>query len=53
VEGKAAGWRTLREAAETDRRLDRQRLDRLLERAREQSDTLERLRVAAARELLL
>jgi hypothetical protein len=53
VEGKAAGWRTLREAAETDRRLDRQRLDQLLERAREQSDTLERLRVAAARELVL
>lgn len=47
VEGKAAGWRTLRRLAETDRRLDASRLDILLERARRQQDTVEQWRVRA------
>ncbi|WSQ13928.1 hypothetical protein OG604_42745 [Streptomyces sp. NBC_01231] len=45
VEGKAAGWRTLRRLADADRRLDPGRLDNLLERAQRQRDTLERLRL--------
>jgi hypothetical protein len=53
VEGKAAGWRTLRELAEAEPRLSAERLDDLLERAGRQIDTLERLRVAAAREALM
>lgn len=48
VEGKAAGWRTLREWAEKDGRLDKGRLDTLLERAHQQVDQLEELRVRAA-----
>lgn len=52
VEGKAAGWRTLRTRAEHDDRLDTARLDGLLERARAQADALEQLRVGAAAELL-
>jgi hypothetical protein len=48
VEGKAAGWRTLRTAAETDTRLDAARLEELIDRARRQSDELEDLRLAAA-----
>jgi hypothetical protein len=48
VEGKAAGWRTLRVLADADRRLDRSRLDRLMARARAQADLLEDLRVRAA-----
>ena len=48
VEGKAAGWRTLRTVAETDGRLEAARLDELIARARRQSDELERLRVEAA-----
>jgi hypothetical protein len=48
VEGKAAGWRTLRTLAEHDTRLDAAELDGLLARAAEQIDTLERLRVAEA-----
>jgi len=48
VEGKAAAWRTLRELADHDRRLDAERLDELLARARQQSDTLEELRVRMA-----
>lgn len=48
VLGKAAGWRTLRALADTDRRLDASRLDTLLERAHRQSMALEELRVAAA-----
>ncbi|MFF4703301.1 transaldolase [Streptomyces sp. NPDC001297] len=47
VRGKAAGWRTLRALADTDRRLDAARLDVLLERAEGQSTALENLRVAA------
>ena len=46
VEGKAAGWRTLRTLADTDTRLDPGRLDELISRARRQADVLEDLRVA-------
>jgi hypothetical protein len=48
VEGKAAGWRTLRARAERDARLDGARLDELIKRATRQIDELERLRVEAA-----
>jgi hypothetical protein len=48
VEGKAAGWRTLRALAETDTRLDSGQLDELISRARRQADLLEELRVSAA-----
>ncbi|MFJ8912561.1 hypothetical protein [Amycolatopsis sp. NPDC102389] len=50
VEGKAAGWRTLRVRAETDPRLDTGRLDDLIDRARRQIEELEELRVRAAAE---
>ena len=52
VEGKAAGWRTLRELAGAEPRLNPARLDELLTRARAQADQLEELRVRAASELL-
>lgn len=52
VEGKAAGWRTLRLLAERDDRLDRERLDDLLAQADRQTETLERFRVRAAAELV-
>jgi hypothetical protein len=48
VEGKVAGWRTLRMLADTDPRLDAARLDELIDRARRQINQLERLRVRAA-----
>ncbi|RDG37106.1 transaldolase [Streptomyces corynorhini] len=48
VLGKAACWRTLRVLADSDERLDADRLDTLLERAEQQSATLEELRSAAA-----
>ena len=48
VEGKAAGWRTLRTLAGTDARLDAGRLDELISRASSQADQLEELRVRAA-----
>jgi hypothetical protein len=48
VEGKAAGWRTLRVRADKDARLDAGRLDALISRARRQADLLEDLRVRAA-----
>ena len=48
VEGKAAGWRTLRVLADRDTRLDPDRLDELVSRARRQTDLLEELRVHAA-----
>jgi hypothetical protein len=48
VVGKAAGWHTLRSLADNDRRLDRQRLDQLLDRARQQSQLLEDLRIRTA-----
>lgn len=52
VEGKAAGWRTLRTQADTDTRLDAGRLDELIDRARRQVDELEELRVGAADRLI-
>ena len=52
VEGKAAGWRTLRTVADTDKRLDPARLDELIARARRQSDLLEDLRVGAAAQVI-
>ena len=52
VEGKAAGWRTLRTLADTDTRLDPVRLDELISRARRQADVLEDLRVAAASQVV-
>jgi hypothetical protein len=51
VEGKAAGWRTLRAHVESDGRLDADRLDALIDRAREQIDQLEQLRVEAATDI--
>jgi hypothetical protein len=50
VEGKAAGWRTLRARATSDARLDAQRLDELTDRAGTQIGDLERLRVLATTE---
>jgi hypothetical protein len=44
VEGKPAGWETLRDLAATDTRLDPRQLDDLVERARRQHATLEGLR---------
>ena len=52
VEGKAAGWRTLRAQADTDARLDAGRLDELISRASSQADQLEELRVRAARRII-
>jgi hypothetical protein len=52
VEGKAAGWRTLRALADTDSRLDRDRLGELMARARQQADLFEELRVRAAAHLI-
>jgi hypothetical protein len=50
VEGKAAGWRTLRTRAEHDPRLDKNQLDDLMARADRQIEQLEELRVTAAAE---
>jgi len=47
VEGKAAGWRTLRTVAEHEHRLAIPALDTLMARAKAQSDTLERIRTRA------
>ena len=52
VEGKAAGWRTLRVLADRDSRLDPARLDDLIARARRQADQLEELRVTAADQVI-
>jgi hypothetical protein len=52
VQGKAAGWRTLRVVAKHDTRLDIARLDELLARAASQIDTLEDLRIQAVNEVL-
>ncbi|HVV09188.1 hypothetical protein [Amycolatopsis sp.] len=51
VEGKVAGWRTLRTRAAVDSRLDADRLDELIASGRSQITRLERLRVQAATEL--
>ncbi len=52
VEGKAAGWRTLRILADTDTRLDAGRLDELISGARSQADQLEELRTRAANRVI-
>jgi hypothetical protein len=52
VEGKAAGWRTLRELADQDVRLDAGQLEDLISRARRQADFLEESRVSAARQVI-
>jgi hypothetical protein len=52
VEGKAAGWRTLRSLAQADSRLDAARLDELIARARRQADLLEELRVRTADQVI-
>ncbi|MFF9376660.1 hypothetical protein ACF1BB_19225 [Streptomyces griseoluteus] len=51
VEGKAAGWRTLRPLADTDERLDPHQLDQLLERAERQLRILEDLRFRRSQEV--
>ncbi|MEU6095173.1 hypothetical protein [Streptomyces sp. NPDC047079] len=53
VEGKAAGWRTLRLVADSDARLDPEQLDQLIERAVRQLRTLEDLRLRQSRETFL
>ncbi len=52
VEGKIAGWRTLRVAAGRYDCLELDRLDNLIARARRQAATLETLRVQAAEAVL-
>ena len=52
VEGKAAGWRTLRELADRDSRLDAGRLDELIARANQQASVLESLRSSTAERVL-
>jgi hypothetical protein len=52
VEGKAAGWRTLRVLADSDQRLDADQLEELIARAHRQSDLLEEFRVRAADEMI-
>jgi hypothetical protein len=52
VEGKASGWRTLRTMAQTDKRLDPDRLNELIARADKQSSLLEDLRVSTAAKLI-
>jgi hypothetical protein len=47
VEGKLAGWRSLRRLADDDARLDAVRLDELCQRAERQIDSLERMRINA------
>ncbi|GAB2994681.1 hypothetical protein LWP59_01245 [Amycolatopsis acidiphila] len=51
VEGKVAGWRTLRARAAVDPRLDAAKLDELITNGRSQITRLERLRARAAAEL--
>lgn len=52
VEGKAAGWRTLRALAERDSRVDADQLDQLISRARLQAGMLEELRLHAADQVI-
>lgn len=52
VEGKAAGWRALRAVAARHPGLDAGQLDRLGDRAQRQIEVLERLRLAAAGDVL-
>jgi hypothetical protein len=52
VEGKVAGWRTLRKLADRDSRLDAGRLDDLIARANHQASVLESLRSSTAERVL-
>ncbi|MET8953538.1 hypothetical protein ACWEO4_10635 [Streptomyces sp. NPDC004393] len=52
VEGKAAAWRSLRRIADSDRRLDPERLDQLIERAQRQLRVLEDLRLRQSQQAL-
>ena len=52
VEGKAAGWRTLRVLADRDARLDAGELDELISRAHSQAEFLEEARVRAAQQVI-
>jgi hypothetical protein len=52
VEGKAAGWRTLRELAGRDQRITAGQLDELGRRAERQAAFLEESRVRAARQVI-
>ena len=52
VEGKAAGWRTLRALADRDRRLEAGQLDELIARARRQASFLEESRIRAAGQVI-
>jgi hypothetical protein len=52
VEGKAAGWRTLRALADRDRRLEAGQLDELISRARRQAGFLEESRIRAAGQVI-
>jgi hypothetical protein len=52
VQGKAAGWRTLRSLATGDTRLDTGRLDGLLARAHRQVEELEGLHASTASQVL-
>jgi hypothetical protein len=52
VQGKAAGWRTLRQLADRDGRLDAGRLDELIARADHQASVLESLRSSTAERVL-
>jgi hypothetical protein len=52
VEGKAAGWRTLRALADRDSRLEASQLDELISRARRQADFLEESRIRAAGQVI-
>jgi hypothetical protein len=52
VEGKAAGWRTLRSISDHEPRLNPGQLNELIARARHQASQLEDLRMRAARQAL-
>ncbi|MET8767895.1 hypothetical protein [Streptomyces sp. NPDC004658] len=52
IEGKAAVWQALLRLSATDGRLDRSRLDTLLERARRQQERIEEWRVRQVEEAL-
>lgn len=52
VTGKRSGWRSLRELADSDPRLDRTKLDTLIRRADDQIALLDRLRIQAVREAM-
>jgi hypothetical protein len=52
VEGKAAGWRTLRTLADRDSRLEAGQLDELIARAGRQAGFLEESRVRAAGQVI-